>query len=172
MHRETQQQRPWLVVGLILLGVISRLVPHPPNATPLMAIALFGGTYLSKRWAILLPLVIVGLSDAIIGWHNTLLYTWAAFVLTGMLAWWIRVHPSPWRIVGGALSGSVVFFLISNLGVWVAGGLCPRTTAGLWECYVAAIPFLRNTLAGDVVYTMALFGGYALALRAPSLQKA
>jgi hypothetical protein len=159
--------RPWygvhgFVIGLIVLGVVSRLFPHPWNATPVMAIALFGGTYLSKRWAILLPLMIVAVSDVLIGWHDTIPFTWGAFVLTGMLAWWIRRSPSAFRIMASALSGSVLFFLITNFGVWVAGSLYPRTAAGLWHCYVAAIPFFRNTVIGDLIYTTVFFGGYAL----------
>ena len=153
----------WLVYGLLLLGVTTRLVPHPWNATPTMAIALFAGTYLSKRLALLLPLAIVAASDVLLGWHATMPFTWGAFLLTGLLAWWIRKSPSASRIFTGAVAGSVLFFLVSNFGVWVVGGLYPRTVAGLWECYVAAIPFFRSTLAGDLVYTAALFGGFAMA---------
>ena len=162
MTQRAEQSSQSLVIGLIILGVVSRLIPHPWNATPVMAIALFGGTYLSKRFAIVLPLAIIILSDLLIGLHNTILFTWGAFVLTGMLAWWIRRRPDATRILTGAVAGSVLFFIVTNFGVWVAGGLYPRTAAGLWECYVAAIPFFRNTLLGDAVCTTALFGGYAL----------
>ncbi len=157
-----RQLHPRLVVGLIVLGIVSRLVPHPWNATPVMAIALFGGTYLSKRWAILLPLVIVALSDLVIGWHTTVPFTWGAFLLAGMLGWWIRTHPNATRIVGGSLAGSLLFFLLTNFGVWVAGDLYPLTGQGLRECFTAAIPFFRGTLAGDAVFVAVLFGSYAL----------
>ena len=150
-----------LVYGLILLGVVSRLVPHPWNATPLAAIALFGGTYLSKRWSILLPLAIVALSDVALGWHSTIPFTWGAFAVTGWLAWWIRVRPHTGRILAGSLLGSVIFFLVTNFGVWATQTLYPKTIDGLWECYAAGIPFFRNALAGDLVYTAALFGMFA-----------
>ena len=162
MRDAADRSNPFLAIGLIVLGIVSRLIPHPWNATPVMAIALFGGTYLPKRLAIVLPLAIIILSDAVIGLHNTILFTWGAFVLTGSLAWWIRRRPDATRVITGAVAGSVLFFLITNLGVWVAGDLYPRTAAGLWQCYVAAIPFFRGTLLGDVVYTTVLFGGYAL----------
>jgi hypothetical protein len=155
--------RPWLVVGLILLGVASRLVPHPWNATPVTALALFGGTYLAKRWAILLPLGIVALSDLVLGWHDTIAFTWTAFVLTGLIGWWVRRQPGPGRIVAGALGGSLLFFLLTNFGVWLVGRLYPLTAEGLWQCYVAALPFFRGTLLGDVAYTAVFFGSYALA---------
>ena len=150
-----------LVYGLIFLGVVSRLVPHPWNATPLTAIALFGGTYLSKRWSILLPLAIVALSDLVLGWHSTIPFTWGAFAATGVLGWWLRSRPSAGRIIAGSLFGSVIFFLVTNFGVWAAQTLYPKTVSGLWECYVAGIPFFRNALAGDLVYTAALFGMFA-----------
>ena len=153
----------WLVYGLLLLGIVARLVPHPWNATPTMALALFAGTYLNRRSALLLPLAIVAASDALLGWHATVPFTWGAFLLTGLLAWWIRESPSAGRIFTGAVAGSGLFFLVSNFGVWVVGGLYPRTMTGLRECYVAAIPFFRSALAGDLVYTAALFGGFAMA---------
>lgn len=152
-----------LAYGLIVLGAVARLVPHPANATPLMAIALFGGTYLAKRWAILLPLMTVALSDLLIGWHNTIPFTWGAFLLTGTLAWWIRRRPTPARILAASVAGSLVFFLVTNFGVWAVGGLYPSTVPGLWQCYVAAIPFFRQTLMGDLVYVTAIFGTFALA---------
>ena len=165
MQDMADRSNPFLAIGLIVLGIISRLIPHPWNATPVMAIALFGGTYLPKRLAIVLPLAIIVLSDAIIGFHNTILFTWGAFVLTGMLAWWIRRRPDATRVITGAVTGSVLFFIITNFGVWVVGELYPRTAAGLWQCYVAAIPFFRSTPLGDVVYTTVFFGGYALVSR-------
>ena len=163
-------RRPWFIYGLILLGLVARLVPHPWNATPVMAIALFGGTYLSKRWAIVLPLCIVAISDLLIGWHDTVPFTWGAFVLTGMIAWWVRRRPTPGRILAASLTGSTAFFIITNFGVWLVGRLYPLTLSGLWQCYVAAIPFFRNTLLGDLVSTAALFGGYALSTHLPRLR--
>jgi len=171
--RQRVDHRPlWLPLGFIGLGILARLVPHPWNVTPVMAIALFGGTYLSRRWAILLPLAIVAVSDVLIGWHNTVPFTWGAFVLTGALAWWIRRSPGPGRIAAGSLAGSTLFFLLTNFGVWLNGDLYPRTAEGLWRCYVAAIPFFRNALMGDLIFTAALFGGYALTTGLLKPQKA
>lgn len=162
MKLDVTAQRWWLVYGLMLLGIVSRIVPHPWNATPVMAIALFAGTYLEKRWAMLLPLAIVAVSDLLIGWHNTVPFTWGAFLLTGIIAWWVRQRPGALRILYGALAGSVAFFVITNFGVWLVGGLYPPTAEGFWQCYVAAIPFFRNSLLGDLVWTTALFGGFTL----------
>ena len=159
---QDRANHPWIVLALLLLGVAARLVPHPWNATPVMAIALFGGTYVSRRWAILLPLSIVAISDVWLGWHNTIPFTWGAFALTGMLAWWIRRHLSVGRVITASLAGSLLFFVLTNFGVWLIGDLYPRTPAGMWECYVAAVPFFRSTLLGDLVFTGVLFGAHAL----------
>ena len=151
-----------LIVGLILLGALSRLVPHPWNATPLTAIALFGGTYLARRWAILLPLATVVASDLILGLYPEVAYTWAAFALTGALAWWVRTRPDVGRIALATVGGSVLFFLITNFGVWAGGQLYPMTAAGLWQSYLAGIPFFRGTVLGDAAYSAVLFGTYSL----------
>jgi len=160
---EDRQTRQALAVGFIVMGVLSRLIPHPWNVTPIAAIALFGGTYLSKRSAIWLPLTIVAASDFLLGWHETIPFTWGAFALTGLLGWWIRVRPTVSRIAAGSVASSVLFFLITNFGVWLVGNLYPMTLEGLAVCFVAAIPFFRNSLAGDLLSTAALFGGFALA---------
>ena len=157
-----------IILAFLLLGIASRLAPHPWNATPLMAIALFGGTYLSRRWAILLPWAAIALSDLVLGWHRTIPFTWGAVLLTGFLAWWLRARPSTGRIVTASLAGSCLFFVVTNFGVWMVGGLYPQTLEGLRQCYVAAIPFFRNSIAGDLVYTAALFGGYAVWRRCTS----
>ena len=161
MDPEVSRRQRWIIAGLLLLGVVARLAPHPWNATPVMAIALFGATFLSKRWGILLPLIIIAVSDVLLGWHNTVAFTWGAFVLTGLIASWVRQRPSAPRIAIAAVAGSTLFFLITNFGVWLVGDLYPRTLEGLLECYLAGLPFFRNTLAGDLVYTAAFFGGYA-----------
>jgi len=162
----TTRERSWLVLALLAAGVLSRLVPHPPNVTPLTAIALFGATYLSRRWGILLPLAIVMISDAFLGGDWLLVFNWTAFALVGLLAGRIRRHPAPGRILSTTLIGSLLFFLVTNFGVWLGSGMYPHTAAGAQHCFIAALPFFRNMVAGDLVYTAALFTGYALLRRA------
>jgi len=151
----------YLAVGIIILfAVILRLVPHPPNIAPIAALALFGGVYLDKRLAIVLPLFVMILSDAFIGFHNTILFVYGSFVLTGLLGLWVRSRKSIVTIGGGALISSLLFFLITNFGVWMQGTLYPKTIDGLWHAYVMGLPFLRNTMMGDLFYAGVLFGGY------------
>lgn len=151
-------------MGLIALGMLARFLPHPPNVTPLTAIALFGATYLSRRWGVWLPLATVVLSDLALGLHDVIAFTWGAFALTGVLGWWLRRRPSAGRMVSASLLGSTMFFLVTNFGVWwlgEGGTMYPKSLQGLWTCYVAGLPFYRNAVAGDLVYTLGFFGLYA-----------
>ena len=155
------------VIGLFVVGMLARLAPHPPNVTPLAALALFGGACLPRRWAIVLPVLAVALSDVAIGVHQTMLFTWMGFALTGGCGLWLRSHLGAGRIVLASLAGSILFFLLTNAGVWWLGDggrMYPQTISGLWQCYVAALPFFRNSLLGDLVYTAGFFGAYSLAV--------
>lgn len=162
------------LAGLTLTAAAMRLLPHPPNFTPVAAIALFGGAHFSSRRAALaMPLVAMFLSDLVLGFfvydfgwfHRSMSVVYACFVLTVCLGVAIRKRRTPLAVTGAALTGSVLFFIVTNFAVWLRGSLYPKTLEGLATCYVAAIPFFRNTLAGDAFYTLVLFGGFALAER-------
>lgn len=151
---------------LLAIGIAGRLVPHPWNVTPLIAVALLGGALLPLRWAVGLPVVIAAASDILLGWHTTLPFTWAGFALAAGLGTWLR-RPSVGRVALGAVTASTVFFVVSNLGVWLVGGLYPATREGLAACFVAAIPFFRQMLIGDVLCTLGFFGIAAVMGRLP-----
>ena len=153
-----------MVVVLILLAAASRLLPHPPNFAPVAAIGLFAGAALGRRTAWLVPLAALLLSDAFLGFYHpvSMLFNYAGFAACLLLGSAILGPARSFgRFAGATLSSAVAFFVLSNLGMWVSG-YYPRTFAGLVECYVAALPFFRNTLLSDVLYTAALFGGWAL----------
>ena len=157
-----------LAYGLIALGVLGRLLPHIPNVTPATALALFGTAMLPGAWGLVIPLLMVALRDCVIGLYDTVLWTWAGFTLTASLGWWIRRRPSAPRIIGASCLGSMIFFLVTNFGVWLIGDrgtMYPKTLDGLRACYWAALPFLRASMLGDLVYTVGVFGLYALASR-------
>ena len=158
---KTHQPLAW---ALMAAAIVARLLPHPPNVTLLSAIALFGGSVLPKRWSLLVPLASVVASDALIGFHDVIAFTWGSVILTATLGWWVRQSPRPGRIVRASLIGSTMFFLVTNFGVWLVGGhgaMYPKTLGGLWSCYVAAVPFYRSALLADLIYTGTLFAAYA-----------
>src|SRR5438270_2625742 len=155
-----------VLVGMILAAAASRLIPHPPNVASITAVALFGGAYLSdKRLAFLVPVAALFLSDLVLGLYSHMEVIYGSFILVVCVGLMLRRKRTPLRIAGAALSSSIIFFVITNFGVWAFGSLYPTTMAGLATCYVAAIPFFQNTLVGDALYTAVLFGGFALAER-------
>ncbi len=151
------------LVGVILVAAASRLIPHPPNVTPIAAMALFGGAqFADRRLAFLVPLSAMFLSDLVIGLHRLLPVVYACFALIVGLGFWVRPRKSFGRIAGATLAGSVLFFAVTNFGVWAMGSLYPKTLDGLVAAYIAAIPFFRNTLLGDALFAAVLFGGFTL----------
>jgi hypothetical protein len=157
---------PVVWIGIVLLGACARLIPHPWNFTPLVAIGLFAGTYARSAWAAAATtLLSLALSDLALGFYQGFWVVYAASlvpVLAGRLA---AQHPTISTIAGAGLGSSLSFFLITNFGVGVGGVLYPRTLAGLAASYAAGIPFYRNQLAGDVFYVLLMFGAYAAIAR-------
>jgi hypothetical protein len=153
-----------MVVVLILLAVASRLLPHAPNFTPVAAIGLFAGATFGRRAGWLVPLAALLLSDVFLGFYHPMSMFWnyagfgACLLLGSGLLSAKRSLP---RLAVATLGSSLAFFALSNFGMW-ASGYYPRTFAGLGACYTAGLPFLRNTLASDALFTAALFGSLAL----------
>ena len=170
--------RPLVLVTIIFAAALSRLIALPPNMASITAIALFGGAYFSdKRLAFLVPLSALFLGDLLLGFYQPqeMLLVYCSFALIVCMGLWLKKRQTLLRIGGAAIAGSVLFFLITNFGVWAFTNLYPKTLGGLAACYTAAIPFFRNTLQGDLLYTIMLFGGFALlerrfsALREPRM---
>src|SRR6266849_2890739 len=154
----------FIVIALIILAAAaSRVIPHPPNVASITAVALFGGAYLTKRAALIVPLAALVLSDLVLGFYSHMEIVYGSFLLVVCLGFLLQRKRSALRIGGAALASSIVFFVVTNFGVWAFESLYPKTAAGLLACYVAAIPFFQNTLVGDALYTAVLFGGFALA---------
>lgn len=148
-------------IFIIIGGAVMRLLPHAPNFAPIAAIALFGGAYLNKKYALILPLVAMFLSDIFLGFHDTMVYVYSAFLLTGIMGLWLRKHKNVLNVFGTAVSSAVLFFLITNFGVW-AQGMYARDISGLFQSYVMAIPFFKSTLFSNLFYTGVFFGTYEL----------
>ena len=144
-----------LIIVFMLVAVLFRLLPHLPNFTPVTAIALFGGLYLTnKSLAYLAPLFIMTLSDLFLGFHSISIVVYAAFLFVSFIGTQTK-KPSVFTI----LLSSISFFVITNFGVWLMGGY-PKTWTGLIECYTLAIPFFRNSLLGDFFYSGVMILGF------------
>ena len=144
-----------LIIAIIMLaGVLTRLVPHLPNFTPVTAIALFGGLYISNKiLAYALPLIIMFISDIFLGFSSITLFVYSGFMLVTLIGT-LRKKSNILTIFMGSLS----FFIVTNFGVWLLG--YPKTWTGLVECYTLALPFFRNSLLGDFFYSGVMIIGF------------
>ncbi len=156
-----------LLLAFIVAGVLFRWLPHPPNFTPLLAMALFAGAHIQHRGlALAVPLLAIGLSDL---WLGTYPGMWAVYLGYALIVvsgfWWFKGSAGlgSWGHRAALLTlAPFIFFFVSNLGVWANGLLYPRTAEGLWLCYVMAVPFFPATLYSTWVYGLVLFGGWSL----------
>ena len=154
----------FLASSFIILTLATRLLPHPPNFTPVLAVALFGGCYFkSKKTAMLIPFCALVLSDLILGFHSLMWAVYLGFAATIFLGIYIKNEKTPINLVLTGLGGTLFFFFITNFAVWIQGSHYPKTWLGLVECYTMALPFLRNSLLGNFVYITAIFTSYELA---------
>lgn len=178
---------PLVLAAMILVAALTRLLPHPPNFSPIGAVALFAGACFVRRgWAVAVPLLALLVSDLALGllhgaldlgWtQDTALYLdyllsghsiaiYACTLLSVLLGFGLRVRARPARVLGYGIASSVLFFLTSNLVAWLAAAPGEPCTAGLGACYVAGLPFFQWTLAGTLFYAALLFGGFALLRR-------
>ena len=160
-HPSKDKSQNIIIASLILFAVISRVVPHPPNFAPVAAIALFGGALFTHRWlSFLVPMIIMLISDAIIGFHSGMPAIYALFLITVLMGHRLRDNIGSGRIVGASLLSSLLFFLGSNLAVWYGSAFYPQNLSGLMLCYTMALPFLHYTVLGDLFYSGLLFGSW------------
>ena len=156
--------RTKLLIGMILAAAAMRLLPHPSNFTPIGALALFAGAQFDdKRWAFIVPLAAMLLSDLVIGFHSQMPLIYGAFAVIVVMGFWLGEKKSAANIAGASVAAATFFFVVSNFSVWVFDGLYPLTFQGLVNCYIAAIPFFQNWLIATLFYSAVLFGGFALA---------
>ena len=155
--------RAALLLAIIFGAAALRLLPHPSNFTPIGALALFAGAQFDdKRWAFIVPLAAMFLSDILIGFHSGMPIVYAAFAAIVCMGFLLKEKKKALRVTGASLTAATFFFIVSNFAVWAFDGLYPMTLQGLATCYVAAIPFFQNWLTGTLFYSAVLFGGFAL----------
>lgn len=146
----------------ILIGIVARIIPHAPNFTPIAAIALFGGVYMGRKQAFILPIFAMILSDFIIGFDSIpmRLTVYGSFLIMVLVGLWLKNHNKFGNILAASVFSSLLFFVTTNFMVWTQGLLYAKNLTGLIESYTFAIPFFRNTLLGDLFYSGIFFGGY------------
>lgn len=172
--------RTLLIVCLIFCAAVYRILPvHILNVAPIGAMALFGGANLKKSWqAIFIPLSALFVGDLFLNNVTykamnptfTLFYTGAvwvyvSFALISLIGIVFLKKATAKNVLFASIGGSILFFIVSNFGTWLSAGIYPQTFSGLATCYVAAVPFFVNTLAGDLLFSAILFGVYEFSQR-------
>ena len=150
-----------IILAIIIFAAFTRLIPHPPNFTPIIAMGLFGGAYLKdSRLVFLIPLIAMLLADALLGFHMMMFWVYGSLLIISLLGILLKNRTSLINYTIAVLGGSLLFFLFTNFGVWFISGFYEKSVLGLITCYVMALPFFYNTLAGSVFYSAIMFGGY------------
>ena len=148
---------------LISIAIVARFLPHPPNFTPLTAIALFAGfAFKDKITGMFVPLLIMFTSDLFIGFHNTLMFVYGTYILISIISrFMLKSEFTFYKLILSGLASSIIFYIVTNFGSWL---LYPQTytrdLSGLFTSYLAAIPFFRNELLANICYSTFLFGAY------------
>jgi cellulose synthase/poly-beta-1,6-N-acetylglucosamine synthase-like glycosyltransferase len=163
------------IAAVILLAAIARVSDSIPNFAPIGALALFSGAVIrDRRWSFILPLGAIFLSDVFFettlgkgqGFYPGMVYNYVAYFLTVLLGFGLRNKISVIKVGALSIAGSLVFLLVSNFGVWASGSLhYPYTWTGLMTSYEMALPFFRNTLTSDLIFSAVFFGAYYLVTR-------
>lgn len=174
---------PLVLLGMILAAALSRLLPTPPNFSPVEAMALFGGAYFAARWlSLMVPLLAMLVADVALAAIHGGLYSshlfgtgfWVVYAcILGMsvLGFALRGRVGGARVLGLSLVGALAFFVITNFVAWLGSPMYPQTLAGLGASYVAAIPFFKWSVLSTLMYAAILFGGFELLRRrAPALR--
>lgn len=142
-----------LVTGLIILTSIFRFIPHAPNFTPILSIALISGIlFSSKRIGLLIPLSIMLLTDLFLGFHSTLPFVYGSLGIIAFLSFAFKKLDFK-SVILGSTASAIIFYLVTNFGVWLTMGLYTKDLSGLLMCYEMALPFFRNTLASTLLFS-------------------
>tara|TARA_Y100000385_G_C13020065_1_gene605771 strand:- start:405 stop:974 length:570 start_codon:yes stop_codon:yes gene_type:complete len=163
------------IIGLILLASFSRIIPHISNFTPIGAIALFGGAYFkNKIHSFIIPILSLWISDLLINnyilsyyeqftwFYPGFLWQYSSFCIIILIGNFALKKPSIDKIFLSSISSSLLFFIITNFGVWISGSLYPLNIKGLITCYILAIPFFKGTLLSFLLYSSLLFGVFEI----------
>ena len=154
----------WILTLMVFAAAFVRLIPHPPNFAPVAAMALFGGAYFNKKWAaFLVPLAAMFVTDLFLGFHPIIWAVYLSFGLIVVIGMVMIKQKKVGNIFFASVTSSVLFFIITNFGVWLSTPYYTKTGTGLMACFTAAIPFFHQTLLGDLFFVTIMFGLYELA---------
>jgi hypothetical protein len=144
---------------MIVVAAFSRILPHPPNFNPLLAVSLFSGAYLmDKRLAYLVPILAMFASDLFLGLHELMPVVYLSLMLFVYLGTKLSASVTMVKTFGFTLASSAFFFVVTNVAVWLTSGMYSIDYEGFVTCFTLALPFFQNSVLGDLAYSLILFG--------------
>ena len=153
------QQHSLMITLIFFLAVVTRFLPHPPNFTPMISIAILSTAYFKHQTLkFILPLLIMFVSDLFLGLHRLIPVVYCSLILAGLSGYVLKSHFSFLRVATASLLGPIIFFLSSNFGVWIYSTMYAKTLSGLMTCYIAALPFFHNCVLSTFLGLITLFG--------------
>jgi hypothetical protein len=162
----TTRQKFFIATAMFSCIVIGRIAPHFWNATPVIGATLFAGVYLGKKYSLLIPIGAMLLSDVFVGFYDVKLMAvvYGSFALVALYSLYLRQKVTTKNVIFSSLGSSLLFFLTTNWAVWQFSAWYPKTFTGLLQSYAMGVPFFRNALLGDLMYTGMFFGAYAVSV--------
>jgi len=138
-----------ITIGVLIILAASRLIPHPPNFTSLLALSFYIPLIFGIKF---IPIVVIALSitDLVIGFHSTLMFTWGSVIIIGLISNYFSKNI--YFRISGALTGCFIFFILTNFGVWMLGSY-GNSTQGLINCYILALPFFGYNLISTLMFS-------------------
>ena len=152
-----------LALIIISFGILSRIIVHTANFTPVLSMAFLSGMYLKGRQAVLVPLTLMIISDLIIGPYHGIFFVWGSIVLISIFGSWLKEKKTFISVLGGSIISAMFFFIVTNFGAWLF--FYQHTVDGLHQCYILAIPFFRSTFASTLAYSLVFYAGYEWLLK-------
>lgn len=152
-----------LVLSIVVfIAAFSRIIPHEPNFSIIGALALFSGAFFINKWLrFIIPLTAMFLSDILLGFHGTMPFVYGSFIVIALLGQFLQKNQEGTKLIAFSLLSSILFFIITNFGVWLISEMYSKNMSGLMIAYYMGIPFFRNTIISDLLYTLVLFKGFS-----------
>lgn len=159
---EERKTKTIFFLSLLFFSIISRILPHSPNFTPIGALSLLSGAYLPKKYSLFVPLSVMFLTDYFIGFYEIklMISVYGSFILIVLIGFWLKNHRNFITIISSSLIASLLFYIITNFAVWAFTPWYEKNLTGLASSYLLALPFFRNTILGDLFYTFSFFSLY------------
>jgi hypothetical protein len=146
---QTSMMKKFIVISFLSI-IVSRLIPHPPNFTSTIAIAFYLPALFGVKYIIVATTAFL-VCDLIIGLHPLILFTWLGLILVGLIS---QTFTKYYFRLPGVMIGCLIFFFVSNFGVWLFSDMYSKDVPGLIQCYIMGLPFLQNSLIGSLLFSI------------------